>query len=477
MSTTSHAARVSPVWALASLLGLASLILFADAMTKELHGTPTFYASLVRELVESGDPLYIFRGAEAYFLKPPLVLWLSALSVEVFGFTNFAVTLMPRLGGLVAVLLTYSLSRKLTTPTVAWWAALVLATNSTFIQFTTTLRMDSVLLVGLLLSLIGWFDRDCRWGAPLLFAGLTLGVLAKGPLGLAPVALLGLYCSVTTRAALREIDWRWSVLLLPAGAWYGYLLLSYGAQPMTDLAADVARPDAVAVGTLWRSYLKVYWLDPALRYWPWLPFMLAGMAWGIRTLWLNRGADERAPLLKWLALWVLGVYVMCALKPDHDIRYLYPALPALALLAGLVIERVLHGRGLRVMTRLVLAAALIGWAGVLVFGWANEDTRPSVAGIKSATDALRAAGRTPLVIGDYPLVPGTPRRQNSQRDWVHFYLGVVPRIQPWTTIKDGAASGEPLLLTVRSRGYREQLQQIGFKPIFITKEMVMAVPQ
>ena len=72
------------------LLALTSLVLLAGAAGRELHGTPTFYASLIRELVDHDDWLHIFRGPEAYLLKPPLALWAGALGSAVFGLGNFS---------------------------------------------------------------------------------------------------------------------------------------------------------------------------------------------------------------------------------------------------------------------------------------------------------------------------------------------------------------------------------------------------
>lgn len=128
---------------------LASVaVLFAGATVDELHGTPTFYASLAREIVEAGDPLAIFRGDAAYLLKPPLVIWLAAASSALLGLSEFAVTLPSRLAAVLAIAFAYLLCRRLLGSTAAWIAALILLTNSTFIQFSTTLRMDSMLLAG-----------------------------------------------------------------------------------------------------------------------------------------------------------------------------------------------------------------------------------------------------------------------------------------------------------------------------------------
>ncbi len=457
------------------LIALAAIVLFAGAATRELHGTPTFYGSLVRELVESGDPMVIFRGADAYFLKPPLVLWLTALSTKLFGLTSLGATFASRLAGFACVLLVYALGRRLGDAATGWFAAIVLVTNSTFVQFTTTLRMDSLMLAGMLLSTLGWCAPDRRWGSAALFGGITIAVLAKGPLGLLPLALFALDALVRRRAPRPPHDWRFALLLLPIPAWYATLLLGFGAQPLTDLASDLVRPDPVAAASAWRSYADNYLRLPALRYWPWLPFMLLGLWHAIRPA--GRATDDgmRAARARWLAGWVLLVLVLCAFKPDRDIRYLYPALPALALLAGLALARLVRGAGLCWALGLALAAAVTALIGGTALGWGSKDTRPAIAAMREASDALRAAGGWPAVLGEYPIVPGAPRRQNNQRDWVHYYLGVVPRIVSWSEALAGGLQGEPLVLTLRSAGYEERLDTLGFEPKYVTKEMVLGL--
>ena len=458
------------------LLSLAGAVLLAGAAGRELHGTPTFYASLIRELVDSGDLLYIFRGPDAYLLKPPLLLWGGAIASWVFGLGNFSVTLLPRLAAVACVALTWLVVRQIAGTRAGFVAGLVLLTNGTFIQFSTTLRMDSALLCGLLMVLAGWLSRPAAWAAPLFFSGITLGLLAKGPLVFFALPLCGLWSMLTRQSRAPTLDWRWSVLLLPALAWFGFVFWEHGLQQVRDLSADLYRPDPNSNLSFWAGYYAEYIRRPALRFWPWLPFMLLGLTLACAGGWRIDAARRRA--LRWLSAWALLVFAMCALKPDRDIRYLYVALPALAGLAAVPIAGWLGERGFR---RALLATGVLALAaaGAAVLGVGTRDTRPEIDAMRAA---LAAAGpalgeRAPVVIGDYPLRPGLPRRQLSQRDWIHFYLGVVPRIVPWSRVKSGALAGEPIVFTIRAGDYTGELAAAGFVPQQVSKEMVMAVPK
>lgn len=465
-------------WPLVALLTLACGLLFAGAAGRELHGTPTFYASLVREMVEAGDLLVIFRGAEAYLLKPPLVLWMGALASKLLGLGNLAVTLFPRVCAWACVGLTVLLLRQLAGPRAGFIAGLVLLTNSTFIQFSTTLRMDAPLLCGILLVLTGWFALPSARASAAIFAGLTLGLLSKGPLVLVALPLCAAWRPRAHGAApaprLALLDWRWAVLLLPALAWFGYVFAMHGSQQISDLGQDLARPDPNAFDAAWRTYVFEYLQRPAQRYWPWLPFMLAGV-------WLALRGDPAHPgraALRWCALWLGATLVLCAFKPDRDIRYLFVALPACAGLAAVPLAHWLGERGTRWLQRATVLLA----CGVLIAALAGVGTRDTRDVIRTMQDGLTAAapalaGRTPVVIGDYPLRPGQPRRQLNQRDWIHFYLGIVPRIVPWSAVESGALAGEPLVFTIRAGDYAARLAAAGFTPVAVSKEMVMATPK
>lgn len=457
---------------------LASILLLTGAAGKELHGTPTFYASLIRELVDHRDLLFIFRGPEAYLLKPPLVLWAGAVASWFFGLCNLSVTLLPRVAAILSVILTYLLVRQVASVRTAWLAGLILLTNSTFIQFSTTLRMDSSLLCGLLLALLGWLALARPWGSAAFFGGLCLGLMAKGPMVLLALPLGLCWSALSGERSWMALRWKWSILLIPALLWYGYVFEQHGNQQVSDLAVDLYRANPNSDDPAWLTYAQEYLFRPALRYWPWLPFILWGFALAVLGAFQLRppGQDDR-PLI-WLAVWTVTVFVLCAFKPDRDIRYLYIALPALAGLGAIPLASWLTDRWFDRGFLLVTAASVVA-ASCAVVGIGVRDTRPQVAAMREIlSQQIQATpGFIPVVIGDYPDTPGMPRRQNNQRDWIHFYLGTVPRIVSWSEVKSQALASEPLVFTIRADDYATELKTAGFEPVQVSKEMVMAVRQ
>ena len=453
-----------------ALIALASsAILLLDAPTNELHGTAVFYASLIREMVTNGW-LSIFEGERAYFLKPPLVLWLSAGSAEILGLTNLGVSLVSRLAAILCVLLSYLITRKLFDHRVAALATLVLITNSTFIQFSATLRMDSMLLCGGLLSILAWLHREKPWASPAIFLGITIGVLSKGPLGLAPVILLALHAWWFGISLKDQIKWRWAVLLVPIVAWYGYLFLLHGAAPFTQLGADLAKPAATGANQGLIDTYQEYILKPARRYLPWLPFMLVG-AYGAIRISFSGNFQEKATM-RWLLIWFVIVFVAAATKPDKDIRYLYMGLPVLAMFAGLSLAKIQQRFQLKWLTTSI-AALVISVALIFNYGPpAPADTRPVINAMRAEVNAEQQ----PLIaIGGYPIAAKQPRRQNTHRDWIHFYLGLEPTVLAWSQITPrDMLSGETYFLT-NNRSHESRLAEYDLTAKYKSIEMVYAI--
>lgn len=452
--------------------------MFVGATTKELHGTSVFYGSLIRELVESGDPLYIFRGADAYLLKPPLLMWLGVAGSKVFGLTQFGVTFAPRLAGVLVVVLTYAVLRRLFGLTAAWFAALTLITNSTFIQFSATLRMDSLLLLGILLSMAGWLYRERAWWGAAFYGGIAIGVLSKGPLGLTPLVLIPLHALLAGEPLQARRFLRWSaVLLLPIVLWYGFLVAEHGVRPFTELASDALKPSGIQGISTWDAIASEYLYKPARRYWPWLPFIVAGffiLAQRVFSARLSR--DERANAA-WILIWFITTVIVAAVKPDRDIRYLYPALPAMTAFSGVALAALFKQRLPDWLLNTVLAAIVAGAVLNALGIWNRNDTRGTIATMQ-AEAASRPEPRSPLIaIGGYPLDPGRLRRQNTHRDWIHFYLGEVPIVYDWRALQLGRVDLSNGVYLTNSRGYQARLAEFSLRSRYTSDEMIFALPK
>ena len=122
------------------LLALFSfLILFVPLRRGDLSGyDDAFYAHQAKVMVQTGDWWNIRFNGELSFEKPPLFLWLEALSLSVFGVSDFAAKIPAAISGFGTIVLVYFLARELTHDLwVSRLAMVVLLSTQFFMRYAT----------------------------------------------------------------------------------------------------------------------------------------------------------------------------------------------------------------------------------------------------------------------------------------------------------------------------------------------------
>lgn len=184
------------------------------------------YATIAREIFESGDFIHLKIHGEPYDQKPPMLFWLSALSFYLFGISNFTFKLPVLLLGFWGVYSTYRLGKSLFNRDVGLVAAVLLATSQAFFLYYMDIHTDSVLMPFVIFSLWQLYDfiktgRNIHFMAG--FAGIGLAMLSKGPVGAIVPAFAVVGHLLFTKQYGRLTDWRWYagslfslVIIIPA---------------------------------------------------------------------------------------------------------------------------------------------------------------------------------------------------------------------------------------------------------------------
>ncbi|MSR14913.1 MAG: hypothetical protein EXR86_10200 [Gammaproteobacteria bacterium] len=456
------------------LSALVAVVSFGDIAVQELHGTAAFYAALAREMLDAGDFLAPFQGPHAYLLKPPLALWLSALCSWVFGINDFAMTLPSRLGGVGCVFLTYLLGKRLYGSAGGWFAALVFATNGIYIQFTTNFRMDSLMTFGALLTVWGYLNLRDNRGAACLFGGIAIAALTKGPMIFAMVLIFVPHALAASpgREITRSVRYWWVLLLLP-GAWFGYLWLVHGAELAAQLNYDFWRGDtAIGLSALDSATLE-YVIKPMKRLLPWLPFMLIAIATAVYECCSPKySSEQRADIALVLSLFVLN-FVIAAIKPDPDVRYLYPSLPLLAVLTGGVFAR-FSGRQIPRWIMPVGCGILL-----LALGYVAVITQRGLIDNRGLElmQSLAVRGKTSLtntaVITDVIPPLGAPRRNDPVRDSAYYYFGFAPANLLWPKAKADIPPQYRYFIVRRKKVYEAQLRELGLAVVARSAKLIL----
>jgi 4-amino-4-deoxy-L-arabinose transferase-like glycosyltransferase len=336
-------------WFVVAIVALRILTLGAYPL---MDTTESRYAEIARKMLETGDWLTPqFDYGVPFWGKPPLSTWLSAMSMAAFGVNEFAARLpsLALLAGCGA--LVYALAAQRGGRDQALWTlALFAGTAMLFVASGATMT-DPALMLGTTLSMAGfWFavngaERHRCIAGYAFFAGLCIGLLAKGPVAvvlvLVPVGASILWTR-SLRTVWQRLPWIRGLLVATAlaGAWYW--------------AAERATPgflEYFLIGEHWKRFVEPGWtgdLYGAAHKHPrgliWLLWIAAALPWSVgalvaiarRRFWQRETLRAFAsdPWRVYFALWAVTPMVFFTPARNILITYVLPGLPAFALLLG-----------------------------------------------------------------------------------------------------------------------------------------------
>jgi 4-amino-4-deoxy-L-arabinose transferase-like glycosyltransferase len=234
----------------------------------------------------------------------------------------------------------------------------------------------------------------------------------------------------------------------------------HGLQVSSQLNADFWRGDSALGLSATQSALLEYVWKPLHRLWPWLPLFVGGVGYACYRWWRawQRG-ESAADLVLLLSLLLLN-YGIAAIKPDPDVRYLYPSLPLMAIFAGGLSAAWL---GQRYRSWLTWGTALLLALGSIFVVTSTLRAAPERAGLAEIR-ALGARGDMTLentvVINDDIPPPG-PRRNDPLRDSAYFYLGFAPPNVPWSQTASELPANAQYFVARRKRAYEARLRDYG----------------
>jgi 4-amino-4-deoxy-L-arabinose transferase-like glycosyltransferase len=145
------------------------------------------YASISREMLERNSFLQIYDLGKDYLDKPPMLFWLSALSMKIFGIYDWAYRIPSLIFLGVALFATFQFAKLKYNQTIAYLAVLILASCQAFFLIAHDVRTDTMLMgwVALSIWLIAKWAASNKWSdfiwAMVAIAG---GMMTKGPIAL-----------------------------------------------------------------------------------------------------------------------------------------------------------------------------------------------------------------------------------------------------------------------------------------------------
>jgi 4-amino-4-deoxy-L-arabinose transferase-like glycosyltransferase len=175
------------------------------------------YASISMEMAMTNSFLEVFHLGGNYLDKPPLLFWLGAIFMKIFGYNQVAYRLPSFIATIIGVYATYKLAKHLYNQNTGTIAALVLASCQVYILHNHDVRTDTLLTNFVIIAiwqLVMYLDTQ-QWryffGG---FVAIGLAMLSKGPIGIVvPAMALGTHV-IYQRQWGAIFKWQWILGIL-----------------------------------------------------------------------------------------------------------------------------------------------------------------------------------------------------------------------------------------------------------------------
>ncbi len=351
------------------------------------------YAQVAKEIVATGNWVYLrFLGTD-WYVKPPLAIWMTAAFFKFFGTGEFAARLFSALSGIGVIFLTYAVGWLALDRRAALLGAGALLSSTDFLHFARWGMMDIPNLL-CFTAAIAFFLRagsepsgrakSEAWYAAFGVA-LGAGFMTKGPVILLAPAVLFLY-------SLWAGEWAY---LRSPFLWGGFALALILALPW-HLAVFFHNPQAFLKDFIGNHWLRrsaeaieghaagVYFYVRVLinKFHPWvilLPAALPAVLWGAA-----RGSKG----MRLIAVWTAVIFLFFTFGVATKLHwYILPMYPALALAIGVFLGRWIPE------AKLIWAKGAILAVLVLHFPFSNVMRLDYSAGIKEiAPEVKRTLG-------------------------------------------------------------------------------------
>lgn len=326
------------------------------------------YAEIPREMLEKGDFVTPTLNYVKYFEKPPLLYWLNAASMTVFGHNEFAARVPSALSGLVTILLVYAIGRRLYDRRTGLLAALILGSSTGFLLLSRIILTDMLLTCCLSTALFafllavqttGIYRR--RWFY-LFFAACGLSVLAKGLIGIVlPGGILFWYLLLSRQwRILREIPWIGGLVVLLAVCAPWFILVSR-QNPEFAQFFFIHEHFQRFTSKVHGRYQPAWYFVPIIlvSLFPWSLSIPATLLRNIAS-WHGKGNTTT----HFLVIWPVIIFTFFSLSSSKLAPYMLPIYPPLAILIAHRYSDILKTGPQRLTPLTGLIAALIVPLGV-----------------------------------------------------------------------------------------------------------------
>jgi 4-amino-4-deoxy-L-arabinose transferase-like glycosyltransferase len=312
-----------------------------------LGGDDCYYSEVAKEMARTGDYLTPHNAYRVDFhtSKPPMLYWMNALSGKVFGFNTFAMRVPSAVLSFIGIIALLFFVDRYFGYTAAFFSAVILAFTQQYLYHARSAVTDGPFAVFFALAMMSfWVARAEKKSIYFYITGVFIGlaVMTRQLPGLFIPAAILVYILVSREFYILKNPNFYAGMMLSAVIflpWHVVMYLKHG-QFFLDQYFRVALITGI------KGYPVAYSGNPSLNpwyayfsillsnYWPWLPFMLAGLYKAVKGY---AGFEpEYKKKINYVLCWIfvpLIIFQAAAVKQYHYILPLYAPFAIVAALA------------------------------------------------------------------------------------------------------------------------------------------------
>lgn len=370
-------------WQIFACVVVVAILLFLPALGLMPIMDPSdgYYSEGAREMFESGNYLVPHLNYVPWFEKPILIYWLIVLSYKIFGVCEFAARLPAATSAAVLLILTYPFGRQFLRRRAALLSTLVFGSSALvlLIGHVAVTDMPLCLLfstaVGCLFLTI---TKNISWTKWVAYVALGLAVLCKGPMaGLLVFASLFAYIAFTSRTidaawqSVKKLQLIYGAIIVAAIAlpWFVAVTIATNGEFYQEffIRQNIGR----ALGTVNHQAGPLYYVPVYLGgFFPWSIYLLSfipAIAMVVkRARTKNVQMSMRSKVIVLCALIVAWMYPFFTVISAKLTTYILPMFPALAILVGTSLDRMIRLRKTKVFMAITTFLAIgVGVASVV----------------------------------------------------------------------------------------------------------------
>ncbi|MCS7123328.1 MAG: glycosyltransferase family 39 protein, partial [Candidatus Aenigmarchaeota archaeon] len=289
------------------------------------------FIQIAKEMVLTKEYMTYKLGGKIFFdNKPPMFLWILAISGKIFGFNNFSMRLPSAIFGLISVLCLFIfISKFFNNYTLGFLTSFIFLFTQQVLYYSRSATMEILYSLFIFLSLVSFWHGyyyNKKFGFYLTGIFVGFAVMTRNIVGFLVYGVIFVYLLIVREnRVLKNLHFWLGIFLsiLISLPWHLYMLVNFGKE-FSNAYFNVIIRYFFKEKKLWYEYIRKI-LE---NYWPWLPFLIMGIYNEIKNVFFNKQRSELKQFSTLMLIFTIILFLLLNISkykfPQHLMPLYFP---------------------------------------------------------------------------------------------------------------------------------------------------------